>query len=159
MKKIFDGVYVDDGEETRTYLIDAEFSEHIHSLKSRESARQEIQLRKNAPEKKIFDLIDSNDFNAEIDDKGLIHVKTDDPVRLVKVLCDQELIDVGQATAIIAHEIEHIKNPLMQKMVRGQKRLKEIREVVIRYQLVLSQSAMKALELKDTRPDKDKTRS
>ncbi len=158
MKQIFDGVFVEEDEENRLYLIDAEFSEHIESLKSHETARQEIRLRKTTSTKKILDIVQKNDFYANVDANGLIHVKTEDPVRLVKVLCDQHYIDIGQATAIIAHEIEHIKNPAMQKMVRGQKRLKEIREVVIRYQIVLSQSARRALDLKDERPDKGKTR-
>lgn len=53
----------------------------------------------------------------------------------MKDLCAGNFIDVEQATAIIAYEIEHIRNPQMQAKVYGGKRLKEVREVVIQYKL------------------------
>lgn len=115
----------------RVYTIEPHYSQHIKSFTSHEEARQKLALRKNAPIKKIADTIKKNGFPSYFDENGMIHIKTEDPVKLVKLLCDTNFIDVEQATAIIAHEIEHIRNPIMQKLLKGRRRLKEVREVVI----------------------------
>lgn len=45
MKQIGNGVYVQDFDDHRSYLIEAEFSPHIESIKSYENATQEIAIR------------------------------------------------------------------------------------------------------------------
>lgn len=143
MHQIHEGIFVDESDDSRIYVIEAEFSAHISSLTSFEDARQQIELRKHAPFHRILRMIIKNGFRADVDSDSRIHVYTENPVALVKMLCDNEYIDAEQATAIIAHEIEHIKNPLMARMVSGKKRLKEIREVIIQSRLMVDGSGVK----------------
>ncbi len=137
MKQIGEGIYVQDFDEYRSYLVEAEYSAHIKGFTSKESASQEIELHEGSEAEidPIAEYINEHEFEAEAGDDNVIFVETDDPTKLVKELCDGGYIDVEQATAIMAFEIEHIRNPEMQKKVHGGKRLKEIREVVIQYSM------------------------
>lgn len=135
MKQIGEGIFVQDFDEYRSYLIESEYSSEIKSFTSKESAEQEIELHEGVDPEPIAEFINEHDFDAEASKDGVIFVETDDPTKLVKELCDGGYIDIEQATAIMAFEIEHIRNPEMQKKVHGGKRLKEIREVVIQYQM------------------------
>lgn len=137
MKQIGEGIYVQDFEEYRSYLIEAEYAAHIKSFVSKESAEQEIKIREGSEAKAepISEYINEHDFHAENGRDNVIFVETDDPTKLVKELCDGGYINVEQATAIMAFEIEHIRNPEMQRKISGGKRLKEVREVVIQYNI------------------------
>jgi hypothetical protein len=137
MKQIGEGIYVQDFDEYRSYLIEAEYAEHIKSFTSKESAEQEIKLREgsDAQAETITNYINEHDFHAESGKDNVIFVETEDPTKLVKELCEGGYIDIEQATAIMAFEIEHIRNPDMQRKISGGKRLKEIREVVIQYNM------------------------
>lgn len=137
MKQIGEGIYVQDFDDHRSYVVEAEFSEHIKSFKSAEDATQEIELRQGSEEQAqpIADYINQHDFDAKLGSSNVLFIETEDPTRLMKDLCAGGYIDVEQATAIIAYEIEHIRNPQMQAKVHGAKQLKEVREVVIQYKL------------------------
>lgn len=137
MKQIGEGIYVQDFDEYRSYLIEAEYAAHIKRFTSKESAEQEIELREGSESEAepITDYINEHDFHAENGQDNVIFVETEDPTKLVKELCEGGYIDIEQATAIMAFEIEHIRNPEMQRKISGGKRLKEVREVVIQYNM------------------------
>jgi len=135
MKQIAEGIFVEEMDEYRSYLIEADYSEHIKKITSKESAEQEIQLREGAPAQEILEFVIDHDYEAELADSEMIFVETVEPTKLVNDLCKEGYIDVEQATAIIVHEIEHIRNPKMREKVKGQKGLKEVREIVIQYKL------------------------
>lgn len=137
MKQIGEGIYVQDFGDYRSYLIEAEYSAHIKGFVSKETAEQEIELREGSEKKaeSITNFISSHNYEAKNGQDNVIFVETTDPTNLVKDLCQGGYIDVEQATAIIAFEIEHIRNPEMQRKVSGSKRLKEVREIVIQYKI------------------------
>jgi len=137
MKQIGEGIYVQDFGNYRSYLIEAEYSAHIKGFVSKEIAEQEIKLREGSENKSesITNFINTHDYDAKKGQDNVIFVETTDPTNLVKDLCQGGYIDIEQATAIIAFEIEHIRNPQMQAKVSGGKRLKEVREIVIQYNM------------------------
>jgi len=135
MKQIGEGIYVQDFGDYRSYLVEAEYSAQIENIISKESAEQEIKIREGAEAETITHYIQTHDYEAKTGKDDVIFVETDDPTHLVKDLCDGGYIDVEQATAIMAYEIEHIRNPDMQRKIYGGKRLKEVREIVIQYKM------------------------
>ena len=159
MKQIGEGIYVQDFDDYRSYLVEAEYSAHIKSFTSKETAEQEIELRDAAQAEPITHYINTHDFDASIAKDDVIFVETEEPTRLVKELCDGGYIDVEQATAIMAYEIEHIRNPQMQAKVSGAKRLKEVREVVIQYKMHTAQTGADARRAgSETNKDAGKTK-
>ena len=133
MKQIAEGIFVEENDGFRSYVIEADYSEHIKSIKSNEDSTQEIALREDAPAQEILEFVKEHDFDAELGESDLIFVETIEPSRLVKDLCDGKYINGEQAVAIMMHEISHIKNPLMRAQMIGAKSLHEAREVVIQY--------------------------
>ena len=157
MKKICDGIYVEEEAGFRSYVVEADYSEHIRSIKSNEDATQEIGLSEDAPAQEILDYVKNHDFHAELGDSEIIFVETEEPTRLVKDLCDGHYINGEQATAIMMYEIEHIKNPMMRAKIHGAQSLKEAREVVIQYKLdEANKSGNKATNVGKTKKGKDR---
>lgn len=140
MKQIAEGIFVEEFDGYRSYIIEADFSQHIESFKSNEDATQQVGLREDAPAEEILEYVKNHDFNAELGESELIFVETEEPTRLVKDLCDGNYINGEQAVAIMMHEIEHIKNPQMRAKIMGAKSLKEAREVVIQYKLTVDKT-------------------
>ncbi len=158
MHKIFDGVYVEENKDVRTYTLDADRSPHIKTFHSYENLEQKIESRQPDNTNDILNAVTNNNFEAKIDEDGLIHVHTDDPVHLVQVLCDEKYIEIEQATAIIAHEIENIQNPLMQMLLKGRRKLKEAREIIIQNHITAVQTGQAANNVLSGPNDKSKTR-
>lgn len=157
MKKICDGIYVDETEGYRSYVVEADYSKHIKSIKSNEDATQEIGLHETAPAEEILQFIKKHDFDAELGDSELVFVETEEPTKLVKELCDGNYIDTEQATAIMMYEIEHIRNPAMRAKIRGSQSLKEAREIVIQYKLdEMNKSGSKATTVGAQKKGKDR---
>lgn len=133
-----EGVFVEEYDGHRSYIIEAEYSGSFKQFDSKEDATQELTVRegKTQEEKQdIVDFINQHNYKAELTEDDLIFIETEEPTRLVRKLHDGGHIDIAQATAIMAHEIEHIKNPLMQAKLHGRQGLKEIREIVIQHRI------------------------
>lgn len=129
MKKIGDGIYVEEHDGYRSYIVEADYEEHMAAFKLQAS-------ESNAPAEEILKFIRERDHIAELGGDEMIFLETEQPTKLVKDLCDGNYINTDQATVIMMHEIEHITNADMKESVRtGGSHIREYREVVIQYKI------------------------